>query len=79
MGVPINTCQALIGYGDDDAVLRTTFDTPYQKQRFKDNLRIAHPYAEIGLEADYRKDSAIWCDLTFWAVEFLYILGAAEW
>lgn len=46
---------------------------------FKDNLQIAHPYAEIGLEPNHRKDSAIWCELTFWAVQFLHILGAAEW
>ena len=64
---------------DADGVLRTTFDTPYQKKCFKDNLRIAHPYAEIGLEPNHRKDCAIWCELTFWAVQYLYILGAAEW
>lgn len=64
---------------DADGILRTTFDTPYQKKCFKNNLRIAHPYAEIGLEPNHRKDSALWCELTFWAVQFLYILGVAEW
>ena len=64
---------------DEGAILRTAFQTPYQKKCFKDNLRIAHPYAEIGLEPNHRKDSALWCELTFWAVEFLYILGAAQW
>lgn len=57
-----------------DGVLKTTFESSYQKRCFKSNFRSAHPYAEIGLEPDYRKDTAMWCDLTFWAVEFLYIL-----
>lgn len=58
----------------EDGVLRTTFESSYQKSRFKDNFRSGHPYAEIGLEPDHRKDTAIWCELTFWAVEFLYII-----
>lgn len=58
----------------DDGVLRTTFESSYQKSRFKDNLRSAHPYAEIGLEPDHKKDTAVWCELTFWAVEFLNII-----
>lgn len=64
---------------DTDGILRTTFDTPYEKKHFKDNLRIAHPYAEIGLEPNHKQDRSIWCELTFWGVQFLYILGAAEW
>ena len=43
-------------------------------QHFKDNFRSGHPSAEIGLEPDHRKDTAIWCELTFWAVEFLHII-----
>ena len=62
-----------------DRILRTTFDTPYQKKCFKDNLQISHPYSEIGLETNHRKDSSFLCELTFWAVQFLYILGVAEW
>ena len=57
-----------------DGVLRTTFASSYEKSRFKDNFRSGHPYAEVGLEPDHKKDTAIWCELTFWAVEFLYIL-----
>lgn len=58
----------------NDGVLRTTFESSYEKSRFKSNLRSAHPYAEIGLEPDHKKDTAIWCDLTFWAVEFLHYI-----
>lgn len=62
----------------EDGVLRTTFESSYQKSRFKDNFRSAHPYVEIGLEPDHKKDTAIWCELTFWAVEFLYLLEGEE-
>lgn len=62
----------------EDGVLRTTFESSYQKSRFKDNFRSAHPYVEIGLEPDHKKDTAIWCELTFWAVEFLYLLEGGE-
>lgn len=64
---------------DADGVLRTTFGTPYEKRCFKNNFRIAHPYAEIGLEPNHKTDRAIWCELTFWAVQFLHTLGAAQW
>lgn len=55
-----------------DGVLRTTFESSYQKSRFKQNFISGHAYAEVGLEPDHKKDTAIWVELTFWAVEFLY-------
>jgi len=61
-----------------DGVLRTTFSSSYEKSRFKDNFRSGHPYAEVGLEPDHKKDTAIWCELTFWAVEFLHILQSMD-
>lgn len=57
-----------------DGVFRVEFESAYQKKGFKSNLRLGHPYAEIGLERNHRKDTAIWCDLTFWAVEFLTLM-----
>lgn len=47
----------------EDGVLRTTFDSSYQKSRFKTGFVSGHPYAEVGLEPDHRKDTAIWVDL----------------
>lgn len=58
----------------EDGVFRVEFESAYQKKGFKSNLRLGHPYAEIGLEGNYRKDTAIWCDLTFWAVEFFHYI-----
>jgi len=59
---------------EDDGVLRTTFATPYEKKCFKGGLRSAHNYAEVGLEPDHRRDTAIWCELTYWAIDFLYTI-----
>ncbi len=57
-----------------DGILRVNFTSSYQKKRFIDNFRYPGPYSEVGLETDYKKEVSIWCDLTFWAVQFLYIL-----
>lgn len=62
----------------EDGILRTTFESSYQKSRFKTGFVSGHPYAEVGLEPDHRKDTAIWVELTFWAVEFLYAVRRAE-
>lgn len=59
----------------EDGILRYQFDSSYQKKKFLDSMRYPLPYNEIGLEADYKKEVSIWCDLTFWAVQFLSILG----
>jgi len=66
--------ETLLEMLSEDGVLRTTFSSAYEKSRFKDNFRSGHPYAEIGLEPDHKKDIAIWCELTFWAVQFLHII-----
>lgn len=62
----------------DDGVLRVNFDNSYMKKRFKDNMRFPGPYSEISLETSHKTDTQLWCDLTFWAVQFLYILGEAD-
>ena len=63
---------------DGDGVMRVTFENANQKKIFRSNFRPAHPYAEIGLEPDHKKDIALWVELTFWAVQFLYYLGDAS-
>ena len=54
--------------------MRANFESSYQKRRFKEGLKYPGPYAEIALEQEYRNDIAIWCELTFWAVELLDIV-----
>lgn len=61
-----------------DGILRVKFDNAYHKKKFIDNMRYPGPYSEIGLEENYKKDMAIWCDLTFWAVQLLNILNQTD-
>lgn len=58
-----------------DGILRASFETQYHKKCFRENIRSAHPYAEIGLEPDHKSDTSLWVELTFWAVQFLNIIG----
>lgn len=59
---------------EKDGILRLNFESSYQKRRFKEGLKYPGPYTEMALESDYKKDTAIWCDLTFWAVQLLSII-----
>mgnify|MGYP000854045100 FL=1 len=58
----------------NDGILRVEFESHYQKKRFKDNMKFPEPYSEISLEVNYKTNTAIWCELTFWAVQLLSIL-----
>ena len=44
------------------------------------SMKIPYPtaYTDTRLEADYKNKNALNCDLTFWAVELLYLLDNAE-
>lgn len=78
-GEGINVVRTTAEYLEEslsqDGILRVGFDSPYHKKCFKDSLSQSSPYSEIGLETDHKTDAKIWTDLTFWAVQFLHILG----
>lgn len=57
-----------------DGILRVQFESPYRKRHFKLNMQYPGPYSEISLEPNHKTDTAIWCELTFWAVQLLNIL-----
>ncbi len=69
------TADVILETIEDDGVVRVTFETPYQKKYFKLNMSFSGPYSEIALETDHKSDVQIWCELTFWAVQFLHIIG----
>jgi len=58
-----------------DGVMRIKFDTAYNKKRYLDILKYPTAYAEVGLEDNYKKENALECDLTFWAIQFLKLVG----
>lgn len=60
-----------------DGILRVPFASAYRKKCFRDSLRWPTPYTEIALETDHRTDTALWCELTFWAVQLLHLAGMA--
>lgn len=61
----------------DDGVLKWEFTTAYQKSQFRAQ-KWPTAYCDIWLEDDHTKKTALECDLTFWAVQLLHILGEAE-
>jgi len=54
-----------------DGIVRPDFCSAYEKRRYKAGLAYPTPYSEVALEVDYASDVSLWCDLTFWAVQFL--------
>ena len=61
-----------------DGVLRIPFTSAYRKKQFRDGRGIPTAYSEIGLETSHRTDTSLWCELTFWAVQLLHLVGQAE-
>ena len=69
----INVKEAL----EFDGVLRWDFQSPYQKNQYRAQ-KWPTAYCDVWLEADHNRKNALECDLTFWAVQLLYLLGEAE-
>jgi len=60
-----------------DGILRLKFGSAYQRRRYLQSVKWPYPYSDVGLEADYKNETALWCDLTFWAVQFLTLMNAS--
>ena len=60
---------------DENGVLRTDFELPENKKRSPMNITYPTAYVDVRLEYDKKKKSALHCDLTFWALEFMYRLN----
>ena len=60
---------------DKDGILRLQFDKPHNKRYSPENIQYPTPYTDVRLEADYKDKKALLCDLTYWAVEFLYLVS----
>ena len=62
---------------DENGVLRLNFKQPYNKRYSPANIQYPTAYVDVKLEADYKDPKALLCDLTYWAVEFLYLVENA--
>lgn len=58
---------------DIDGILRLNFNSPHNKRYSPKKIDFPTPYVDVRLESDYKSKTAILCDLTFWAVQFLYL------
>lgn len=65
----INVKEAL----DKDGILRMNFDQTYNKRYSPMNIPYPTAYVDMRLEADYKNQKALLCDLTYWAIEFLHL------
>lgn len=59
---------------DRDGILRMNFNVPHNKRYSPKKIEYTSAYNDVRLEADYKDKNALLCDLTFWAVEFLYLV-----
>jgi hypothetical protein len=58
-----------------DGILRLNYESEAQKKGFAGGkYKAAGGYGEVFLEPDYKKKRALDCDLTFWAVQFLWLM-----
>ena len=60
---------------DGDGILRMNFSVPHNKRYSPKKIEYTGAYSDVRLEADYKNKNVLLCDLTFWAVEFLYLVS----
>jgi hypothetical protein len=68
-----NIKQALNG----DGILKVNFELSHNKHYSPKKIEYSTPYVDVRLEHDYKSKTSLMCDLTFWAVEFLYLCDNA--
>ena len=62
-----------------DGILRFNFENTKQKRRcFPAMGNYPTAYVECALEDNYKTDTAIDCEMTFWAVQFLHLINQTE-
>ena len=62
-----------------DGILRLNYESIEQKRSLTSGkYKAVGGYGEVFLETDYKKKTALDCDLTFWAVQFLSLMNSAD-
>ena len=56
-----------------DGILKMNFGMPHNKRYSPKKIEYPTAYEDVRLEPDYKQETSLLCDLTFWAVEFLYL------
>ncbi|MBQ6803959.1 MAG: hypothetical protein IJP04_04815 [Clostridia bacterium] len=61
---------------DENGILRMNFSVPHNPRYSPKKIDYPSAYTDVRLEEDYRQNRhGLNCDLTFWAVELLHLLG----
>lgn len=60
---------------DKDGILRMNLKQPHNKRYSPKYIEYPASYTDVRLEADYKNDIGLLCDLTFWGIEFLFLAG----
>ncbi|WP_310604283.1 hypothetical protein [Anaerosporobacter sp.] len=56
-----------------DGILNMRLDLAHNKRYSPKKIEYSTPYVDVRLEVDYKCKYAFECDLTFWAVQFLFL------
>ena len=57
----------------EDGILRMNFSISHNKRYSPKKIEYPTPYVDVRLEPDYKSKTSMMCDLTYWAVELLYL------
>lgn len=66
----INVMEAI----NNDGIMKMRFDLPHNKRYSPKAIEYPTPYVDVRLETDYKHKYALECDLTFWAVQFIFFV-----
>ena len=75
VGVLLESVENIKEAINGDGILRMRLDLPHNKRYSPKSIEYPTPYVDVRLESDYKKKYALECDLTFWAVQFLYLVN----
>lgn len=63
---------------EDKRFLDEIYEQPHNKRYAPLKIEYPTPYVDVKLEQDYKKESALDCDLTFWAVQLRALAEKGE-
>lgn len=77
VGVIKESMEAIAAATDDEGVLKMNLAQPHNKRYSPMYIKYPTPYVDVRLEEDYKNGRGLDCDLTFWAVQFKYLVETA--
>lgn len=69
--------EAISTATNDEGILKMNLTQPHNKHYSPKNIEYPTPYVDVRLEENYKFGHGLDCDLTFWAVQFKYLVDSA--